>query len=101
MSIRTLMTVGQLGPVTINLVEVTDEQLGKTVDHEVQCDAETCERYACTHLTEQEAMDEAAEHALTVHSIPIYRCPDGKVCFGGENCDADCMPAGTGMEGGE
>lgn len=70
MAVQTLQPdVFRVGPVATNLVEVTDEEGGKEQDYEVQCEALGCERYACTHLTFDEATSEVREHAEEVHAI--------------------------------
>lgn len=67
MTIRVLQSdVRRVGPVSVNLIEVTDPGSGdKTVDYDVQCDV--CERYACTHLKEREAFDELERHVAGEH----------------------------------
>lgn len=63
MAIRELSETAVVeGPVTRVMVEVTEEGTDPVVDWEVSCIALGCERYACTHLTEDEAIAEVAEH---------------------------------------
>lgn len=75
MAIRTLAEAPNIGPVTRLFVEVTNDRAIRSSDEvkatgwEVSCEALGCERYACTNLTEEEAIEEQREHARTVHDI--------------------------------
>lgn len=67
MSIQTLIPEAIKGEhASANLVKCVDPSSGDvTVDFEVTCDV--CERYFCTHLSQDEAHDEVQEHDALVH----------------------------------